>query len=193
MDTIEREHHLFVQLSNASGGGGQILSRAGFMRHPSLKHNPLRERVATAFYGSSDVTLEFTLRQYVLAMAEFSTAAPRESRMRRIFALWDVDADGRIGLGDLLWILSRTVAFDGTASIELGAEADPVLLSGGALGEQTAAAPKQTKLRAVAELVLAESSSHPDKAFLSMEDFFRSTAGVEAMGVKSALCVEVDP
>lgn len=192
--SLAAEFARFAALAETAPAGGPpasgAVSRAAFLRHPALAHHPLRERVATAFFGSPDPGARLGLRAYMLTMADFSTAAPLPTRLARAFGVWDVDGDGRLGLGDLLWVLARVAAFDAGAGIELAAEADPVLLSGGPVGEATAAAPKTTKLRAVAERVLAESSSAPDGASLSLDDFVRAASGAEAAGARSCLLLE---
>jgi len=193
--TLAAEFVRFAALAETAPPGGPpaagAVSRGAFVAgHPAVAHHPLRERVATAFFGSPDNAARLGLRGYMLTMADFSSAAPLPTRLARAFGVWDVDGDGRLGLGDLLYVLARVAAFDAGAGIELGAEADPVLLSGGAVGEATAAAPKATKLRAVAERVLAEASSAPDGASLSLDDFVRAASGAEAAGARSCLLLE---
>lgn len=178
---IEAEHQRFATL--AQGKDHQTLTKKGFMAHPALKHHPLADRIATVFFKQS-TNESMPFKQYLVTIASFSTVATRPVRTKQMFQIWDVDEDGTIGLSDLVFVLQKTTA------VETDAE-DPAVLAApeGSVAEHAAAASASKKLFALAQRVLQEASSRPDKAYLSLEDFQRAFSGVEGMDVKSCILV----
>jgi hypothetical protein len=168
----------------AAGADG--LSLAGFYRLRFVAHCPLREQLAVLYgYATTGTVLSF--REFLLASATFSPAAPRDARAAALFRLYDADGDGRISRDDLLFVLSKTVSFEAGGS---GHVLDPLMMSGGAVAGAARKAPRSTKLTAVADRVLAEASSAPDKSYLTRDDFVRVSRQVDAFDHRSCVVTQ---
>lgn len=163
--------------------GDEGLSLEAFYKLPFVANMPLKEQLAVLVgYATVDSRLNF--RDYVLAVGQFSSAASRDMRISTLFRLYDADADGKISRDDLLFVLSKCVMFEGGGS---GHAVDPLMISGGELAAAARRSGRDDKLEAVVDRVFQEASTHPQRLFITKEDFAKVCGQVEGFDFRSSI------
>lgn len=103
-DQIIRLHKRFRKLD--ADGNGEI-SREEFMAIPSLAQNPLLGRVLEIFDTDGNQSVDF--REFVKALAIFSSDCSKEEKLKFTFKIYDIDNDGFISNIDLFKTLKIMV------------------------------------------------------------------------------------
>ena len=78
------------------------MSLKELMELPELKSNPLTQRVMEVFDTDSSGELDF--KEFIIGMAQFSTEADNEARLKFAFRIYDLDNDGYISNGELFQV-----------------------------------------------------------------------------------------
>lgn len=171
----------------ADADNGTTLSLSGFYRLPYVRYMPLKEQLAVLYgYDTTDKTLTFY--SYLLCTAQFTSAAPRETRLNAMFRLYDADGDGRISKDDMLYVLAKSVSFEGSSHSLM---VDPLMVSGGLVANIARRARRETKLHAVVDRVFTEISSHPEKLYISRDDFYSVSRQVEGFDHRCCILEEI--
>ena len=180
--------YLYIDfITYADSDNGTTLSLNGFYRLPFVHYMPLKEQLAVLYgYDTTEKTLTFF--QFILATSQFTSAAPRDIRLNGIFRLYDADGDGRISKDDMLYVLSKSVSFEGSNHTLM---VDPLMVSGGLVANIARRAKRETKLHAVVDRVFTEISSHPEKLYISKDDFFNISRQIEGYDHRCCIVEEI--
>eukprot|EP00753_Platysulcus_tardus_P016945 PLAT6143.1.p1 GENE.PLAT6143.1~~PLAT6143.1.p1 ORF type:complete len:274 (-),score=72.54 PLAT6143.1:173-949(-) len=82
------------------------VSREQFLSMHEVENNPYADRLALVFeLVDEDSRLDF--RRFLERLSDFTSSGSKELKMRHLFAIYDMDGDGKIGRADLREALSR--------------------------------------------------------------------------------------
>eukprot|EP01119_Soliformovum_irregulare_P025081 TRINITY_DN917_c0_g1_i1.p1 TRINITY_DN917_c0_g1~~TRINITY_DN917_c0_g1_i1.p1 ORF type:complete len:192 (+),score=36.20 TRINITY_DN917_c0_g1_i1:423-998(+) len=101
---LRRIYRRFKKLDADQSGA---ISIDEFLTIPELAANPLLERVVSNFDKNKDNEIQFT--ELVTGLSTFLTKGNQEEKLRFIFDLYDIDADGFISNGELFHVLKMMV------------------------------------------------------------------------------------
>ncbi|EGG16645.1 protein phosphatase 2B [Cavenderia fasciculata] len=93
------------QMLDKDGSG--TLTTDEFLSIPDLALNPLLERVLQIFDKNHDNEIEFS--EFVSALSTLSHKGSKEEKLKFLFNVYDMDADGFIGNGELFQVLKMMV------------------------------------------------------------------------------------
>jgi len=103
-EEISRLFKRFQKLDTDQSG---TVSLTELMDLPELKKNPLTERIMEVFDADRSGEVDFT--EFISGMAQFSTQADIEAKLRFAFRIYDFDNDGYISNSDLFQVLQVMV------------------------------------------------------------------------------------
>jgi len=104
--TEEDLKSLYKKFRSIDKDGNGTLSSDEFLAIPELAANPLLERVISIFDADGNSQVDFT--EFITALSTFHVGTDEE-KLRFIFRVYDINADGYITNGELFKVLKAMV------------------------------------------------------------------------------------
>ncbi|KAJ1504908.1 Calcineurin subunit B [Coelomomyces lativittatus] len=101
---VKRLHKRFMKLDKDGNG---YIDKEEFLSIPQIANNPLLNRLIAIFDEDGGGDVDF--QEFINGLSAFSVRGNKESRLKFLFKVYDMDRDGFISNGELYLVLKMMV------------------------------------------------------------------------------------